>query len=67
MQDKQFTDWVIFPALAYFILINRFPCFYSALVIAAIFDRNVNCRRAASVSSVVPGAFPSWSWGCNCG
>uniref|UniRef100_A0A672ZRM6 Tubulin-specific chaperone D n=1 Tax=Sphaeramia orbicularis TaxID=375764 RepID=A0A672ZRM6_9TELE len=30
----------------------------SALLITAVFDRNVNCRRAASVSSPVNGTFP---------
>ena len=27
-----------------------FSCFHSSLVITALFDREVNCRRAASVS-----------------
>lgn len=57
----------IFSALAYSILTNRFPCCYSALVIAAVFDRNVNCRRAASVSSVVCTEFSFWRWGPVCG
>lgn len=28
-----------------------FPCLRSGLLITAVFDRNINCRRAASVSS----------------
>lgn len=34
-------------------LLTIFPLFHSALVIATVFDRNINCRRAASVSFLI--------------
>lgn len=49
---------------ARFVLNAQFPRPHSALIIAMVFDRNVNCRRAASVSPLRFLLLCAWGLAC---